>query len=133
MAVPRLANTYQQLTLEHHALALVGFFEYAQATAVVERRAYRWSYDPTTATYQLSVNTDAAHPELFEPMTGRWGRSRTLPPSLRLEAPRAPIIFYPDGRAEPATLTLESAQRDRYLLTIDGATGHASAEHVRLP
>ena len=133
MAVPRFERTYQRISLEHHALTLVGTLRYAQATAVVERRAYRWAYDPSAATYWLAVNTDTAKPEVFDRLPSRWGRPHVLPPALHLDTPRTQITFYPDGRAEAATLKLEGARRERFLVTVDGATGNASAQLVRQP
>ena len=132
MALPRFERTYQRLNQEHHALALVGTLRYAQATAVVERRAYRWEYDPAAATYRLLVS-DSDHHETFVHIPGRWGRPHVLPSVLRLDTPRTQITFYPDGRAEAATLTLEGPRGDRFLVTIDGATGHATAQRVRAP
>lgn len=134
-AVPRLQGSAARLSLQQAQDTLISHLRYARSRAVAQRQPVQLLVAEGAApSYQLQV-PESGTQGVWAPIPGRFGRSRRLPDQATLEVrwpdgrPRTPaaVVFYPNGRADPAQLIVRGPRAATTTITIEPATGQIRA------
>ena len=132
--LPQFRGSFAGLSCRETHSALLAHLRYAQHRALAQRHAVRLALvDGAPPRYRLEVQS-ATDADAWQPIAGRFGRERRLPPAatLRILLPdgreRAPaaVAFYPSGYADPAHVVLEPSDGAAMTITVDEATGYVT-------
>ncbi len=108
LTVPRIGQNFIELQLKRTANDLSYLMRYAQSRAITKNRMVRLEFDDNFSKVWLTQSTEEASPEednkSFERITGRLGRTLTVPDKIYLEAETVPVQFYPDGSMDRVRL-----------------------------
>lgn len=97
------------------AAQILALLQYARSQAVAEGRIYRFNLDADEGRYWLTAQSGGA----YESPPSEFGRVFLLPEGTRARlemvgtaAAEGRISFFPDGRAEPARISLVGRQEE---------------------
>jgi len=108
LAFPNLSQGYYQFQLNQKADNLAYLMRYAQSRAVVEGKKHRLLFVLDEKKYWLEQkkDTDEEVEESYHRISGRLGRSFTLPQKMTATTDTETALFYPDGRMDKIQITV---------------------------
>jgi len=116
IAAPSLRGFFAGRQTADAAAGLVALTQLARSQAISEGSPYRLNVDTSAGTYWLTFQNAGA----FQGLSSEFGRAFRLPEGVQLDlsvdgaqTSRAYVTFFPDGRVEPATITLSGRQGDQ--------------------
>jgi Tfp pilus assembly protein FimT len=119
MAAPSLRGFFAGRQTQDAAAGLVALTQLARSQAISEGDPYRLNVDTSAGTFWLTTQSDGG----WQNLNSEFGRTFGLPEGVELslsvdgvEASRTYVTFFPDGRTEPATITLSGRQGDQVLI-----------------
>jgi len=116
IAAPSLEKFSASRNIYNDASQIVSLAAYAQNQAIAEARTYRLNFDPQSEQVFLTYQDELPSP--FKPAPGEQGQPIQLPAGVTLRAQLLNaaqgqgswITFNPDGRVDPAIITLTPAR-----------------------
>lgn len=100
LSTPLFKKTFSDLSARSTAFSIAKLVNYAQETAVLERKNYRIVFDFEKGKYQLSEPIYSEKKIEYKKVAGRFGRPFSLPQSLVLRGKKNSVIFYSDGHCD---------------------------------
>ena len=146
LSVPRLSGTLGSTGITAGTRQVASMLRYARGRAVMDRLRYRVDLDLDAGEYWLTCEEDPIKKRgAFKPVGGNLGRRRSLPGSAtfgefhngakELRSSRDEdgsirgdgIVFYPDGRGDPARLVVQGREGRRgYTIEVLPALGRVT-------
>jgi len=111
MSVPMFRKTFNNLQFERCCWDLAALLNYAGQRAIFSRTEYRFRLNTDEAKFWIEYNGLPV------------GNIYYLPRGISIIADKKELIFYPNGSADKATITVTSGARSR-IFTTEGTRGH---------
>ncbi len=108
LAFPDLSRVYDQFQLNQKVDNLAYLMRYAQSRAVIEGEKQRMVFTSDKRKYWLEekVNDNEGVEEKYHRISGRLGRSFTLPRRMTATVDGETALFYPDGTMDKIQITV---------------------------
>jgi Tfp pilus assembly protein FimT len=123
LSAPRFGRTFRHVQLQLFASEVASVFTYASARAVAREELLRVQFDVEGRRYWLARVQGVAPKVELERVTGRFGRTSSVPETVTLRPSASGVTFYPDGRADAFELVISDRSGEEYRLVTDVWTG----------
>ena len=116
LAVPNFSGTFSSFQLSETAKNIASLMRYAQDHAIARDKKIRVHFDFLSGEYWLEekiASADVTQEELdaadiFERVTGKYGRTFVIPKEVTAESENPMICFYPDAKIDKARIYLHN-------------------------
>lgn len=125
LSTPLFKKSFSNLQLRNSAEKLAGLINYAQESAVVEKKDYCLNFEFNQGRFWLNRCSLADYEYVCLPVEGKYGKVFQLGLSQKFitedkeDLNQSRLCFYPDGSNKNSELKINSG-KDTYLLKIGG-------------
>jgi general secretion pathway protein H len=126
LSAPRFGRTFRHLQLQLFASEVANVFTYASTRAVAREEILRIQFDVEGRRYWLARAQEASPKGELERITGRFGRTASVPEAMTLHPSARQVTFYPDGHADPFEMVISDLSGEGYRLVTDVWTGRVT-------
>jgi Tfp pilus assembly protein FimT len=123
VAAPRFNRAFRHVQLQRVASDVAGLFAYASTRAVAREEVLRVHFDVEGRRFWLTRASGPSPEGPFERLTGRIGRTSSVPAAISWRPSASDVTFYPDGRADPFEIVIADQSQEEYRLVTDVWTG----------
>ena len=120
LSTPPFRRTFSNLSLKNSAYNISNLINYGQEKAIIERKNFKLNFDIQSSRYWLSEWNDSIEPPDYTRLSGRFGRTFTLPQGLSFKISRTELILYPDGHSDEMNIDIFNTKGEGYRLVIRG-------------
>jgi len=138
---PLFKRTFRDTEIANSVYELAKIIEYGQRRAVIEEKKYRLIIDADKGIYFLATENnggekpaggeDGERGPLWNPAGGRFGGGYTLPRGVNLTGIEKDIIFFPSGRSDKVTISVEEDGKGVYRIVSSGRAGYVRVEEIQ--
>lgn len=141
-AMPEFFRSYQHLQLQETTNDLAYFMRYAQSRAVLKNQPVRLVFSEDYKRYWLAQLPETDDPDNesveFVRISGRWGRTFSIPDEIEVRTPATHIEFLSDGQLQKldipvchrdACMTITTRQRRGQIEVLDYAAQQPADEN----
>lgn len=149
LAMPKIKGAFLNARLKTGARELAGYLRFARNTAVLRERPCQITFDLEADKYWLTLLDENGEPEKLNKRKEQREKKelgvgeeaagmRKLPPDVHFsivyagapldEKGRPRVIYYPDGSASPATVTIQGVKMAAFNVEVYQTTGIAHVE-----
>ena len=120
LSTPLFRRTFSDLELKNTSFNIAKLVNYAQEMAIIEKVPHKLNFDFEEKQYWISKkNTTGEGPD-FTRLTGKRGRTLSLPQGLHFTGKTYEITFYPDGSCEKAEIIVVDGGGNGRMLQVEG-------------
>ena len=131
LSVPLFKKTLSGLSAQDTSFNISKLVNYAQEIAVLERKNLKLTFNFQSGKYQLFEVVPSVKPTPPKKISGRFGRSFSLPQGLKLSGEKKDVLFYQDGHCD-AFMVNVLAKEGGYSIRSKGFGNMVEVKEVRL-
>lgn len=124
LSTPLFKRTYEELKLTSSAREINAILNFCREKTIFERRPHEFRIDADKGSYRIFTESENEKEKELKPLSGRWGRTFTIPKGISLETEAEEISFSPGGSATPAVIYLSNSEGKNRTIEIEGPTGY---------
>ena len=129
LAIPNFRQVFQKIQVKTAAYDIVYAMRYAQSRAVTFQRVVRFEFSNDFTRYWLSESLDEdtedepmVSGQKFNRLSGRFGRTFSVPKDVFINAQESILSFYPDGKIDRQLLSVcPKGKKDRCVMITTNA------------
>ena len=122
LLLPNFSKTYSRFQLSDTAKNIASFLRYAQSRAVIHKKETVVEFDLPRKTYRLKEKNE--EDASFKEISGRWGKTFSLPSEIEIAADNTAIHFFPDGKIDQARVYLNDGKENVFTVSTKEQVGY---------
>ena len=126
VALPHFSRSWARLQLQNAAYELSYMMRFAQSLAISKGIPVRLTFTQDAHAYTLNrapgISQENGESVSSQSLSGRWGRSVSIPADIEVDASPEGAVFFPDGRIEAFQCQF-CRGTDCYLVSTAGSRG----------
>ncbi len=123
VSMPMFKNTFLNMQMSQISSDLAEALNYARQSAILNRNEYRVRLNADGGDFWIEYKTFQDNKIKFEKLEGKFGRIYNLPKGVSMTSDKDALAFYPNGRADIATIVIKNDKTMR-TFTTEGTTGY---------
>lgn len=120
LSTPLFRGAFSNLALRDSAYNISSLINYGQEKAILERKNFKISFNFEAGKYWLLEWNDSLEPANYTRVTGRFGRTFTLPQGLSFRSSKSELVLYPDGHSEEMNIDIFNTKGEGYRAIVRG-------------
>ena len=121
---PLFRNTFNTIKLNSTGQEIASLIRYAREQAITQNSITRFNLNPQEGNYRLTQKGGDA--QAFTALEGKFGKTYSISPGIKVESRQESIDFYPDGEASEARIKLSNTNDKSMTITINPNTGNCA-------
>ena len=122
LSVPLIRHASADLELKDTSFTLAKMISYAQEMAVLESTTYQLNLDPAKSAFWLTRSGEV--------IKSKIGKKFRLPHDLTLETKARGVLFYPDGRADDAEISIIGKNAGGTMIRVKGLLNEVEVSNL---
>lgn len=129
---PLFRRTFSDIVLKNAAYDMAKMITYTGEMAIIEKVRYKLNLDFENDKYWITRYGLSEEGAAYGRVSGRYGKDYFLPGGLSLSGALNSVVFYPDGRADEAKITIRDTEgKDGRVLGIKGFGSRVKIEKLK--
>ena len=131
VSTPLFRRTFSDIVLKNAAYDMAKMITYTGEMAIIEKAKYKLNLDFENGKYWITRYGLSEEGAVYGRVSGRYGKDYFLPRGLSLSGALNSVVFYPDGRADEAKITIRDTKGgDGSVLEIKGFGSRVKIEKL---
>ena len=127
LSTPMFRNTFGSVQLSSAYSDLTNVLNYARQSAIFDRAEYRAILKSDESKFWVEHKVLEESGPVFKRPQGKMARIYSLPSGINIDSDKDYLVFYPDGKADAATITIGNGSK-AYTLTTEGTRGYVKTK-----
>lgn len=122
VSMPQVRRAHDNFVLETFVKNIYTLSRFLQSAAIVQAKVYYLNVDKANRAFFAEVSEDGALKEVKNRFAKKYKAPEGISVSMEPKD-AAGIYFYPDGRTDNVTITVENRNQKKFRLIVKGAAG----------
>ena len=118
LSTPQFRKTFSGLELKNTCFNISKMASFAQDMSIIEKTNYRFNIDFESNRYYLTKVIVLEGETKYTKIDGRFGKSFSISPDIRITGDFGSVTFFPDGKITPAHFELYNKYNEGYIITL---------------